>query len=148
MVEAVSINNPQVSKIIGQRVSDMTKVDTDRAQSLLEAVQAVIVSFVVGVVVAHYIDALFPKYSDGESDMDAVKFCFLQLALNVVAAIYIGKLISVVPFLFNITGRTTLGGNETGTALGFAMSIVFISTQNNFLRRVSRVRDLIRSYLM
>ena len=148
MVEAVSLNNPQASKIINQRISDITKVDVDRAQSLLEAIQAVIVSFVVGVVIAHFIDAIFPEYSDEESDMDAVKFCFLQLALNVVAAIYIGKLISVVPFLFNLTGRTTLGGNETGTALGFAMSIVFISTQSNFLRRVGRVRDIIRSYLM
>jgi hypothetical protein len=145
--EAVSLNNPQAGKIIEQRVKDITKVDVDRAQSILEAIQGVIITFIIGTITAHFIDKLFPVYSNDESDMDAVKFCFLQLSLNIVSAIYIGKLISIVPFFFNLTGRTTLGGNETSTALGFAMSIVFISTQSNFLKRVSRVKNIIVSYV-
>ena len=137
----------EAAKIIGQRVDDITKIDVDRAQSLLEAIQGVVVSFVVGVIMAHYIDGLFPSYSPEESDMDSLKFGSLQLAANIIAVIYIGKIVSLVPFAFNLTGRTTLGGKESGTALGFAMSIVFVSTQSNFLKRVGRARSMITSKL-
>ena len=49
--------------------------------------------------------------------------------------------------MFNLTGRTTMDGKETGTALGFGMSLVFVKTQSNFVDRMTRIRQIIVSKL-
>ena len=81
MVEAVSLSNPPVGKIIKQRIDDITEIDTDRIESILEAIQGVIVSFILGVIAAHYIDKLFPKYSSNEDDIYSLKSVSYNLLL-------------------------------------------------------------------
>ena len=124
-------------KSFQEKFQDITQFDQVRLLHLLEIAQNMLLSFVTGFYIGHYLDELFPSYDDKKETYKIVWEVAGQLVLTVIVLFYLKKAIALIPFVFSGTSvyaNSQTKEDQSGIAIGFAL--IFVSIQNNLLNKI------------
>lgn len=124
-------------KSFQEKFQDITQFDQVRLLHLLEIAQNMLLSFVTGFYIGHYLDELFPKYNDKKETYKIIWEVAGQLVLTVITLFYLKKVIALIPFVLSGTSayaNSKTKEDQSGIAIGFAL--IFVSIQNNLLNKI------------
>ena len=122
------------------RLKRFLRFDLVRASKLIEIVQSAVIILVLAFFVGTFIDSFWAV-----TDEEAAEFSHWQLAgsifsqflVIVVTSYYIHKIALVIPFYFSLTkDYVPAKKNEPHIGSNIAMSIIFITVQQNFVRKL------------
>ncbi len=135
---------PNAGEYIRRRWNSLIRFDEIRLNEILESLQYglgyLIVAFMTGI----GLDYIFPQ-ADENKETWKIYFEVLGQALAlIIVAFYLRKLVKIVPFFlyYSGSGRPTFRAHESSEYQGeFMMSVIFISVQDNLLKKVNILSD-------
>ena len=141
---------PNAGEYIRRRWNSLIRFDEIRLNEILESLQYglgyLIVAFMTGI----GLDYLFPQADENKETWKTGLEVLAQALALIIVAFYLRKLVKIVPFFlyYSGSGRPTFRAHESSEYQGeFMMSVIFISVQDNLLKKVNILSDRIYSMI-
>ncbi len=141
---------PNAGEYIRRRWNSLIKFDEIRLNEILESLQYglgyLIVAFITGI----GLDYLFPQADENKDTWKTGLEVLAQALALIIVAFYLRKLVKIVPFFmyYSGSGRPVFRAHESSEYQGeFMMSVIFISVQDNLLKKVNILSDRLYSMI-